>query len=278
MKTISAEIVADSIDPRGNRITSVLLTYPRFIHSELLTHRMFSRNSASSRAIPFERMVKMVQGDPFIPIAVQRDHKGMQGTQYLDETQYDCFKMEWLAARDSAIKHAKWLNTESFTTKQLCNRLLEPFMWHTTLCTFTESENFFKLRMPCYELENNQGNIEYCKSKKDWLLSYSSEVYGMNIPKTNLDWLKTNKSGAEIHIQALAEAMWDEFQESKPKLLKAGEYHLPFIEITDIRNATGKQGIQLDIYLKRGTDVEKLVAYIKFSQSANQKDAILVVR
>ena len=72
MKTISAEIVADSIDPRGNRITSVLLTYPRFIHSELLTHRMFSRNSASSRAIPFAKMVKMVQKDPFIPIAWQK--------------------------------------------------------------------------------------------------------------------------------------------------------------------------------------------------------------
>ena len=73
MNKIQAVIVADSVDTRGNRITSFLLTYPRFIHSELMTHRMFSRNSASSRAIPFGRMVKMVEEDPFIPIAWQRE-------------------------------------------------------------------------------------------------------------------------------------------------------------------------------------------------------------
>ncbi|MFP4698703.1 MAG: hypothetical protein ACLFMO_08365, partial [Eubacteriales bacterium] len=67
MKKISAEIVADSVDPRGNRITSFLLTFPRFILAELNTHIMFSRNSASSRAIPFEKVVKMVEEDPFMP-------------------------------------------------------------------------------------------------------------------------------------------------------------------------------------------------------------------
>ena len=73
MKKIEAKIIADSINPQGDRITTFLLTYPRFIHSELLTHRVFSRNSASSRAIPFEKMVKMVEEDPFIPIAWQRE-------------------------------------------------------------------------------------------------------------------------------------------------------------------------------------------------------------
>lgn len=71
-RKISAKIIADSISPQGNRITSFILTYPRFIHAELMTHRMFSRNSASSRAIPFAKMVKMVQKDPFIPIAWQK--------------------------------------------------------------------------------------------------------------------------------------------------------------------------------------------------------------
>lgn len=65
-KTINAQIVADSINQMGDRITTYLLTYPRFIHAELMTHRMFSRGSASSRAIPFERMIKMVTEDPFI--------------------------------------------------------------------------------------------------------------------------------------------------------------------------------------------------------------------
>ena len=72
MKKIEAKIITDSISPQGNRITTFLLTYPRFIHSELMTHRVFSRNSASSRAIPFEKMVKMIEEDPFIPIAWQK--------------------------------------------------------------------------------------------------------------------------------------------------------------------------------------------------------------
>ena len=65
---ISAEIVADSLDERGNRITSLLITFPRIILSEINTHRMLSKNTSSSRAIPFKKMVEAVHNDPFIPI------------------------------------------------------------------------------------------------------------------------------------------------------------------------------------------------------------------
>lgn len=249
MKKISAEIVADSIC-NGHRITTMLLTYPRFIHSEVMTHRMFSRNSASSRAIPFEKMVKMVEEDPFIPIAWQKQHTGMQGTQYLDETQYDCFKMEWLAARDSAIKHAKWLNTESFTTKQLCNRLLEPFMWHTCLITATEFDNFFELRCPQYEYKT-----EIFKSKKDCINSYTHGLgKGFKGDRdylnslSDLDWLKINKSQAEIHIQALAESMWDARNESTPKLLQPGEWHVPFGDKINSENLAQSIGFKISDY------------------------------
>ena len=178
MKKIEAKIIADSINPQGNRITTFLLTYPRFIHSELMTHRMFSRNSASSRAIPFEKMVKMIEEDPFIPIAWQKSHAGMQGSEYFtneefridigDEFEYkediqlatEEFKIRWLDARDSVINVARSMNNLGLT-KQLCNRLLEPFMWHTTLCTFTESENFFNLRLPIYEIDLD--NLEELK-------------------------------------------------------------------------------------------------------------------
>ena len=134
MKKIEAKIVADSIDTRGNRITSYILTYPRFIHSELMTHRMFSRNSASSRAIPFEKMVQSVKEDPFIPIAWQKDHKGMQGIEYFeDESSINYRRETWIQASKQAILMARVLHESQGVTKQLCNRLLEPFMWHTTL-------------------------------------------------------------------------------------------------------------------------------------------------
>lgn len=234
MKKINAQIVADSVNTQGNRITTFLLTYPRFIHGELMTHRMFSRNSASSRAIPFEKMVKMVEEDPFIPIAWQKDHKGMQGTEYLNEEEVDKAKMQWIRASKNAINSARMLNSNYFgvkknlVTKQLCNRLLEPFMWHTVLVTATEWDNFFELRMPCYEY----GGEEF-RSRKDAIDSYTFKV-GFEKERlyltslTELDWIKLSKSGAEIHIQALAESIWDAMNESIPKELKAGEWHIPF--------------------------------------------------
>ena len=234
MKKINAQIIADSINTFGNRITTMLLTYPRFIHSELMTHRMFSRNSASSRAIPFEKMVKMVEEDPFIPIAWQKSHKGMQGTEYLTRNEAKIAELRWLQAKVDAIHRAQMLNLAG-VTKQLCNRLLEPFMWHTTLCTFTESENFFDLRCPKY-LYDYENDPIYFKSKKDWVNYYNeSQDYKENHKEftrvenlTNLEWLSINTSQAEIHIQSLAEAMWDAMNESKPKQLQAGEWHIPF--------------------------------------------------
>ena len=233
-KKIEAKIIADSINQQGDRITTYLLTYPRFIHSELMTHRMFSRNSASSRAIPFEKMVKMVEEDPFIPIAWQKSHVGMQGTEYLEEKEAKIVTRNWLSAKNEAIAKAKELNQEN-VTKQLCNRLLEPFMWHTVLVTATEWENFFELRCPKYVIQiTNEDNLiesKYFRSKRD----YNHECYKRNWqPFTDeKDWRRINQSQAEIHIQALAEAMWDAMNESTPKELEEGEFHLPFIEIEE---------------------------------------------
>lgn len=70
---IQAKIIADSINPFGHRITTMVVTMPRIVLAEFNTHRMFSRNSASSRAIPFEKMVKSVEENPFIPIAWQKE-------------------------------------------------------------------------------------------------------------------------------------------------------------------------------------------------------------
>ena len=228
------EILADSISPQGHRITTYKVTYPRIIHAEMCRHRTLSRNSASSRAIPFKKMVKMVEEDPFIPIAWQADHKGMQGTEYIhgfdpwsNKNSDKRLEEFWLEARNDAIKHAKFLNNNSLT-KQLCNRLLEPFMWHTELITGTEWENFFELRAPKYKLIGLGGDP--VKSRKEWLkrMQFSSALHPSQYPKTEEEWWSISESSAEIHIQALAEAMWDAMNESTPKELKSGEWHIPF--------------------------------------------------
>jgi len=238
---ISVKVIADSKNQFGNRITTMIVTMPRIILAEFNTHRMFSRNSASSRAIPFEKMVKSVKENPFIPIAWQADHKGMQGTEYIhndtgrggDESR---IQVGWQNAIDNAIREAEWMNMYGLT-KQICNRILEPFMWHTVILTATEWENFFALRCPQYVLIEEEGKLarpeltktteKIFRSRKDYLKYKEDLQFDSNI-SNEIQWLQLNKGQAEIHMMALAEAMWDAYNESIPKELKAGEWHIPF--------------------------------------------------
>jgi len=145
-RKISAKIIADSINPSGVRITSYVLTFPRIVLAEFNTHRAFSRNSASSRAIPSEKMLEMVRMDPFVPERWMKDHTGMQGTEYFtEERDINKLKFDWVLARDYAVQSSVRLGNSNLT-KQLTNRLLEPFMWHTVIMTATDFENFFALR------------------------------------------------------------------------------------------------------------------------------------
>jgi hypothetical protein len=259
---ISATIVADSIGPKGDRITTFLLVFPRFILAELNTHRMFSRNSASSRAIPFKKMIKAIQDDPFIPIAWQKDHSGMQGNEYFtDGYAIENLRRAWKEARDVQIELATAINVGAHTlgvpvTKQVSNRLLEAFMWHTALVTSTEFENFFSLRCPQYYFEPSN---TYYRSKKDWIKEFNQIENGIQITpeNNNVDWYKLNKGQAEIHMMALAEAMWDAYNAGKPQELKAGEWHIPYQEKID--------EIQImNMYDDTNGDPEK------FSEGANQ--------
>lgn len=142
--SIKSEIIADSLNSVGNRLTTFIIRFPRIVLAELNTHRALSKNSASSRAIPFEKMLEMVKTDPFIPIKFQKDHKGMQGLEYYEGAEHEQCVKDWLAARDYAVKAS--LDFKLPITKQLRNRLLEPFMWHLVIVSGTEFENFFALR------------------------------------------------------------------------------------------------------------------------------------
>jgi len=221
------EILADSLSPQGQRLTTMKVTFPRIVLAEFNTHRMLSRNSASSRAIPFKKMVQMVQENPFIPIAWQKDHKGMQGNEYLipQEGIYGTIDT-WLAARDEAVSLAKSLNKQG-VTKQLCNRLLEPFMWHKVLLTATDFENFFNLRCPQYSkiIENKEYYSNYIFNENNYP--------NFNEKSSELDWLSINKGQAEIHIMDLAEKMYDALNESTPQHLKTDQWHIPYEDNID---------------------------------------------
>lgn len=208
--TISAKIVADSISEDGNRITTFELNYPRFIHGELMTHRLFSRNAMSSRAVPISKMIEQVRNDPAMPVHWGKNQAGMQAKGECDDpviidewSEYDtpcdlhlfeCTSMS--VTREDAWKEAAWqaayiakAMSDSGYHKQIVNRLLEPFQWMKTVVTATEFDNFFYLR--CHE-------------------------------------------DAQPEIKVLAEKMWEEYNKSAPMLLKSGEWHVPYVYTTKV--------------------------------------------
>lgn len=227
---ISTKIVADSKNRQGDRLTTMLITFPRIILAELNTHRMLSKNSASSRAIPFEKMVNAVRSIGFTPIAWQKDHKGMQGTEYFtDPEMLATLDIDWNMAKIDAIERATLLHN-SGVTKQYCNRMLEAYMMHTVLISGTEWENFFSLRCPQYQY---QSSGPLYRSWNDLVNSIfksgaNRDVIDALENMSLIDRLKNNTGQAEIHMMALAESMWDAYNASNPKELNSGEWHIPF--------------------------------------------------
>lgn len=171
-----ARILADSLSRDDHRLTTFEVTFPRIVLAEFNTHRVFSRNSASSRAIPVVNQLRRVLEDPYVPGEFGTNQPGMQAGPALAGPGADAARAEWLSARDSAVAHVirlisnadfcpapanlaqtveelgeaiasgalpeAWLNVH----KQLANRLLEPFMWQTVIVTATEWSNFWNLR------------------------------------------------------------------------------------------------------------------------------------
>lgn len=142
---ISAKVIQDSISEAGIRITTMELLYPRFIHSEFMTHRMFSRNAASSRAIPIEKMIETIEKNPAQPIHWGKNQAGMQAKEELEEHKLWQAQQIWLAAAKDATQHSRNMANLG-VHKQIANRITEPFQWMKVVVTATDWENFFWLR------------------------------------------------------------------------------------------------------------------------------------
>lgn len=166
---INAQIILDSKNKyTGDRLTTFKLTYPRFIHSEMLTHRVFSRNSASSRAVPIKKMIERISENPVFPSEWRMNEKGMQGYKLANSSLTAKCDLEWEKALENALESAEILN-DLGVHKQHVNRLLEPFMHVEVLLSGTEWNNFLKLR--CDEAAQPEIGILACKIKT--LLNYS---------------------------------------------------------------------------------------------------------
>lgn len=143
---ISAKIIEDSINPDGKRLTTFECTFNRWILAELNTHRMLSRNSASSRAIPINKIISQVWKNPAYPVFWGKNQAGMQSKVELKSFRLWLAKRLFFFARIPAIIFV-WMLSKVKMHKQVSNRILEPWMWHTAIVSSTEWSNFFKLRL-----------------------------------------------------------------------------------------------------------------------------------
>jgi len=148
--TITATVIAHSIALHSPPLTTLQLRYPKFIHSEFMTHRVFSRNASSSRAVPVERLIKDIELDPVIPSFWGKNQSGMQAHEECDaEVALGDFlwsrQEAWHLALNGAIVMARAFAKAGYH-KQIVNRLLEPFSHINVVITATEWDNFFNLR------------------------------------------------------------------------------------------------------------------------------------
>ncbi|MDX1532764.1 MAG: hypothetical protein R3230_01000 [Nitrosopumilaceae archaeon] len=198
-------LVADSISEEGQRISTFVLTYWRAIHGELMTHRLFSRNAMSSRAVPIEKMIEHINNRPAMPVHWGKNQPGMQANEEHDadvtidlswlmnasdyETDepvnfsYTLPKKEaWHEAKRFAISAAKGFNDAGYH-KQIVNRLTEPYQFMRTVVTATDFDNWY--------------------------------------------WLRDH-SDAQPDIKLLASMMLELHNKSTPKTLDSTEWHTPF--------------------------------------------------
>lgn len=145
---ISAKVIAHSIfqlEQGPQEIITMVLRFPRFILPEFNTHRVFSRNAASSRAIPIQKVIDKLIAEPVLPVSWGKNRPGMQSSEVLSSQEEDEAVKIWLEARDSAIQSAQKL-IKLNVHKQIVNRLLEPWMYSDVIVTSTEWSNFYNLR------------------------------------------------------------------------------------------------------------------------------------
>ncbi len=210
------DMIADTISPAGKRISTFFCRYPRFIHAELMTHRAFSRNASSSRAIPVQKMITDVMRDPAMPLFWGKNQPGMQAKKEHDATvgmqeivgwdheingprtdlHYARAEERWLEARDKMVEFASAYADAGYH-KQIVNRLLEPWLHINVVITATEWDNFFMLR---------------------------------------------RHEDAQPEIKFLADLMYEVMEGSTPEVSR---YHLPFIRNMDRANLRSYEDCRL---------------------------------
>jgi thymidylate synthase ThyX len=198
----------------GVSLYTFVLNYPRVILAEVNTHRMLSRNTASSRAIPASKQRSRVLAVPFVPVTIGQNQKGMQAGKELEGWRHWVAINTWKLARYPNVL-ASWILEKVGAHKQVVNRIVEPWTWTQQVVTCTDLKNVFKLRNhpdaePHFQLLAKQmvEQVEYVERLFETVNFDSRYPDG-----TPCGLSPVNPDKGVLRVQ----------------MLKPGEWHLPFI-------------------------------------------------
>lgn len=194
MTTITATVVEDSTAQHGVRLVTLELVYPRFVHAELLTHRVLSRNASSSRAIPVRRVLGEVWRNPATPVHWGANRPGMQAREELQGWRQVALRGVWRLGSLQAAALG-WLGMQLGGHKQVVNRLLEPYQHMRVIVTATEWANFFELR----DHPDAQPEIRELAVRMRSALACSRPVFRKPRPSDARNWHLPYVSLAERH-------------------------------------------------------------------------------
>lgn len=221
MKIESKLILTSRNAVTGVNLYTFILVYPRMILAEVNTHRMLSRNAASSRAIPAWKQRKRVLEDPFVPHSVGQNRKGMRAGAELQGWQRFVVENTWKFARYPAVL-ASWILDRAGAHKQAANRIIEPWTYTQQVMTCTDLKNFFKLRNhpdaePHFQIiaKQMQAQVEYVNRLFDTVNFDSRNSDGSACALDNV-----NPSLGVYRVQ----------------MLRTNDWHLPFVDDKDIKD------------------------------------------
>ena len=181
---IQAKIIADSISENDNRITTVQVKFHRYILAEFNTHRKFSRNFSSSRAIPTSKLLEQVITNPALPVYWGKNKSGMQAIEEISISDQEKATMYLQSAAIDAANVAKKLS-DMGVHKQIVNRVLEPYLFVEGIVTSTEWNNFFELR--CHK--DAQPEIQELANKIKTAINNSTPIK-LNNDQWHLPYIK----------------------------------------------------------------------------------------
>lgn len=235
---IKAKVIADSLSRQNCRLTTMLVTYPRFVHAEHLRHRMFSFNVSSSRAIPGKKFSDLVRATPAKPVWWGKNQPGMAAREALTGKALEAVMELWWTGRERMLLIHEQL-MELGLHKQVANRILEPWLPVTVLVSGTDWVNFFMLRshpdaQPEMQALSDLSLHRYCASKpafvgegewhlpfsdvhfdNDWTLDAKRRVCvarAARLSYLNFDGVFSLEKDSTLHDQLATSGHWSPFE------------------------------------------------------------------